>query len=110
MFIPTRMITTSWLLLVVRPTDNALAKLMLLCAFPSNATMLDWVLVLVLVLVVVDDCIIASTKVMPFSAGMVEKEYCWDVCRVVTTLYPHALASQEPTMAWSPSVSGEMGV
>jgi hypothetical protein len=50
-FIPTRTITTSWLLLVVRLTDNALARLMLLWAVPSSATALDWELVLVVVVV-----------------------------------------------------------
>ena len=63
----------------------------------------DEVLVL---LVDVVDCIIASTKVTPFSPGLMEKEYCWDACGAATTLYPHALAIQEPTMAWSPGVSG----
>jgi len=61
----------------------------------------------VLELVVVDDCIIASTKVMPFSPMLVEKEYCWDDCAEVTTLYPHALAIHEVTETWSPSVSGD---
>ena len=103
-FIPTRTITTSWLLLVERLTDNALARLMLLWAVPSSATTLDWGVVLVVVGVVVvvvvvvveledeldvadededdevvllladDDCIIASTRVTPLSPGLTENE------------------------------------
>jgi hypothetical protein len=89
-FIPTRTITTSWLLLVVRLTASALAELALLCAFPSRVMTFDPELVMVLVLtveLVVDvDCFIASTKTMPFSPTLVEKEYRWGVCGVVTTL------------------------
>ena len=75
-FIPTRTITTSWLLLVVRLTDNALARLTLLWAVPSSATALDPELVLVLL--EEEDCIIASTNVTPFWPTLVEKEYCCD--------------------------------